>query len=64
MLLSVFAAVSQLFMALNSLYCADAPGAAIIGRGDGGDTSPNILVGGRKGKCPPLIAYLVIFFWT
>ena len=26
------------------------------GGGYRGDTSPNILVGGRKGKCPPLIA--------
>ena len=34
-------------------------GAAIIG--GRGDTSPNILVGGRKGKCPPLIAHLVKF---
>ena len=37
-------------------------------RGDGGDTSPNIFVGGgRKRKCPaPLIAHLVIlltFVW-
>ena len=34
-------------------------GAAIIG--ETGDTSPNILVEGRKGKCPPLIAHLVKF---
>ena len=26
-------------------------------RGDGGTRPPNILVGGRKGKCPPLIAH-------
>ena len=35
------------------------PGAAIIG--ETGSRPPNILVGGRKGKCPPLIAHLVKF---
>ena len=30
-------------------------------RGDGRTRPPNILVGGRKGKCPPLIAHLVKF---
>ena len=30
-------------------------------KGDGGTRPPNILVGGRKGKFPPLIAHLVKF---
>jgi len=36
--------------------CREA-GAAIMG-GRGGHVPPNILVGGRKGKCPPLIAHM------
>jgi len=35
-------------------------GAAIIG-GTGGHAPPTFWLGGRKGKCPPLIAHLVKF---
>jgi len=36
------------------------PGAAIIA-GTGGTRPPTFWLGGRKGKCPPLIAHLVKF---
>jgi len=53
--------ISDAFISLHWLRAQERLSRGGDYRGDRGTRLPNILVGGRKGKCPPLIALLVKF---